>query len=66
MLTSKSYLRKRVKGQMNKLQNYVVQAGNVSYLIQNFALSNIIKPADLVINEQESKKPVRSVCDELF
>lgn len=59
-------MRKRVKGQMNKLQNYVVQAGNVSYLIQNFALSNIIKPADLVINEQESKKPVRSVCDELF
>ena len=59
-------MRKRVKGQMNKLQNYVVQAGNVSYLIQNFALSNIIKPVDLVINEQESKKPVRSVCDELF
>ena len=59
-------MRKRVKGQMNKLQNYVVQAGNVSYLIQNFALSNIIKPADLVINEQESKTPVRSVCDELF
>ena len=59
-------MRKRVKGQMNKLQNYVVQAGNVSYLIQNFALSNIIKPADLVINEQENKKPVRSVCDELF